>query len=627
MPIVTFKPMDKQVNVQNGSPLLDAAKELGISVEVPCGGNGVCGKCLVQIASGKVDFENNGILPEILVDDGYVLICKAKVLDEPVCVQINDHLAKEKGSFTAASEDMLLVDKALLPTINDLNPIVKKATLSVAPATFGDGLSDYDRLKKAINTTLGGNEINLPLELLKTLPSVIRENNGEITVSYYVNQNNIQIVNVETNNTLSKNFGLAIDIGTTTVAVKLVDLTSAEILSSKTSYNNQIECGLDVISRINYAKKTARLLELKEKVTATINTITEKLLKRNNLDYNDIYNISIAANTTMVHLLLGIEPEYIRLDPYTPAVFDVPYFKASEIGLLANPNAPVFIAPSVGSYVGGDITSGLLCTDLSTEKEELCLFIDIGTNGELVAGNADFLMGCACSAGPAFEGGGIENGMRASEGAIERVEIEKKSGKPYYSTIGAVAPVGICGSGLITLIANLFTTGWLDAAGKLKRDTENEYIKAEGRSAKYIIVKAEDSGNGKPIYINEADIDNFIRAKGAIFSACVVMLNNIGMGFEDVSKMYIAGGFGRYLNIEKAKKIGLIPNLPTEKFHYLGNSSLTGAYATLISSKHREKEKELAAKITYIDLSSEPTYMDEYTAALFLPHTNKKLFE
>jgi uncharacterized 2Fe-2S/4Fe-4S cluster protein (DUF4445 family) len=329
----------------------------------------------------------------------------------------------------------------------------------------------------------------------------------------------------------------------------------------------------------------------------------------------------------MVHLLLGIIPEFIRLEPYTPAIYQVPFYKASEIGLDINPYTPVYLAPSVGSYVGGDITSGILCTRLAAHSEELCLFIDIGTNGEMILGNDDFLLGCACSAGPAFEGGGIEHGMRASQGAIERVDIDKEKGTAACSTIGNTAPAGICGSGMISLIAELFKTGWIDAAGKLNRSKPCSAIEINGKNAKYILAEAEKSKNGKTIYITEADIDNLIRAKGAIFSACRVMLKSIDMDFEDVSRIYIAGGFGRYLDIEKATVIGLLPDLPSEKFTFIGNSSIIGAYMTLLSEKHREKQHELSKKITYLDLSTEPGYMDQYTAALFLPHTDSKLFK
>jgi uncharacterized 2Fe-2S/4Fe-4S cluster protein (DUF4445 family) len=468
--------------------------------------------------------------------------------------------------------------------------------------------------------------INLPLDLLKSLPNVLRGNDGRVTVSFYSQNGVVCIVDIEVDDTVDKHFGVAVDIGTTTISVQLVNMVNGEVVGSKTNYNAQIECGLDVISRINYARKPERLEELRIKVLETINGIIDELTKENEIEKNAIYNASIAGNTVMTHLLLGIIPEYIRLEPYTPAVYNVPLYNAFEIGIEINKLAPIFMAPSVGSYVGGDITSGILCTSLATASEELCLFIDIGTNGELIVGNSDFLIGCACSAGPAFEGGGIESGMRASQGAIERADIDLNTGVATYAVIGNGKPVGICGSGMISLIAELFKTGWIDAAGKFDRSRPSSAIEINGKSAKYILATGSDTKNGNTIYITEADIDNLIRAKAAIFSACRVMLQNISMDFEDLSRIYIAGGFGRYLDIDNAKTIGLIPNLPADKFIFLGNSSMTGAFMTLISKKHREKEQVLAANITYLDLSTEHMYMDGYTAALFLPHTDLSLF-
>jgi uncharacterized 2Fe-2S/4Fe-4S cluster protein (DUF4445 family) len=328
----------------------------------------------------------------------------------------------------------------------------------------------------------------------------------------------------------------------------------------------------------------------------------------------------------MVHLLLGLNPEYIRIEPYTPTLLETPCFSAEEVGIAINQNSWVYISPSVGSYVGGDITAGLLCTGLATDSEDISLFIDIGTNGEIVIGNNNFMMTCACSAGPAFEGGGIDCGMRAAIGAIEKVEVETVTGICKYWTIGNVKPMGICGSGMISLLAGLLLTGWIDAAGKFTRKKKSKAIKVDGRNASYIMVPAKQSATGREITISELDIENIIRAKAAIYSACALMLNQVGMTFNDLSSIYIAGGFGRFLDLEKAMIIGLIPDLPMEKFHYIGNSSLTGSYMILVSQEFRKKQIELCKKMTYLELNTEPGYMDQYTGAMFLPHTNPELF-
>jgi uncharacterized 2Fe-2S/4Fe-4S cluster protein (DUF4445 family) len=340
----------------------------------------------------------------------------------------------------------------------------------------------------------------------------------------------------------------------------------------------------------------------------------------------EIYEAVVSGNTTMTHLLLGIDPEYIRLDPYVPVLLETALFPAKDVGLCINPRAKICFSPGVGSYVGGDITAGILCTDLSKNTAEINLFLDIGTNGELVAGNNEFLMACACSAGPAFEGGGIEFGMRAAHGAVERVEVDPKTGRTRYWTIGNVMPKGICGSGMISLVAELYFKGMIDSAGKLDRSKFSENLVITGRQARYIVVPAHEAGQGKAITVSDADIENIVRAKAAIYSACCLMLSHLEIGFDDLAHVYIAGGFGRFLDIEKAIAVGLLPDVKREKFAYVGNASLSGSCRLLVSGEQRRLQKELARRTTYIDLSDDPRYMDNYTASLFLPHTDLDRF-
>jgi uncharacterized 2Fe-2S/4Fe-4S cluster protein (DUF4445 family) len=276
--------------------------------------------------------------------------------------------------------------------------------------------------------------------------------------------------------------------------------------------------------------------------------------------------------------------------------------------------------------VGGDITAGLLCTDMATDTHDISLFIDIGTNGEIVIGNTDFLMSCACSAGPAFEGGGIECGVRAAAGAIEKVEVDPETARPCCTTIDDEPPLGVCGSGMIDLLANLLRTGWVDRRGELDRTRTSEHIEVAGRRARYLLVPAGESATGKPIYISETEIENVIRAKAAIYSAAALMLERMGLGFEDLDKIYIAGSFGRFLDLEQAITIGMVPDISREKYRYLGNASLTGSYMVLVSQSHRQRQLEIARRMTNIELSTEPEYMDQYTAALFLPHTDLTRF-
>lgn len=626
MPLVTFLPSGKSVAVPSGTTLPDAAREAKIEIESPCGGKGTCGKCIVRIISGDVDSDSLGLLTQTVVSEGNVLACKTRVLNSDVTVEVPEQIGRHGGKFGDSSDDMNLIRHELLPQNWQYDPVALKWYVSVPPAQLGDGLSDLDRLTRALQLVWGKKEFVYPLSVIRLIADMLRAENGNVTVTLIREPERFHVIDIEPGNSTVQHFGVAIDVGTTTVAVQLVFLPEAEIVATRSDYNAQITCGLDVISRINYARRPEHLQELRSRVLWTVNRLIEQVSQSHNVQPQQICNAVISGNTTMTHLLLGLQPEYIRLEPYTPTLLEAPYLSAHDVGLEINPESRVHISPAVGSYVGGDITAGLLCLDLTPRENGVSLFIDIGTNGEIVMGNNDFLMTCACSAGPAFEGGGIEFGMRAAIGAIEKVQIEPATGRAIFETIGNVKPQGICGSGMISLLANLFLTGWLDAAGKLNRNRHCESIFAEGRVAKYIIARADETASGKDIIVSELDIDNMIRAKAAIYSACALMVNQIGMQLSDLEKIYIAGGFGRFLDLEKAIVIGLLPDLPREKFQYIGNSSLLGSYMILVSQEYRQRQLELAKRLTYLELNTDPTYMDQYTGALFLPHTNPNLF-
>jgi len=626
MSLVTFQPGNIKIEAESGTNLAELIKKAGIDFDLPCGAKGTCGKCIVTIKSGLIDSENYSILSRDELSDGYVCACRARVSDSDIVIILPDNIKQTKGKFTDSLEDYKLVQQNLFPKNFDYNPLAVKWMVNVPPPMPLDGLSDIDRLSRLLQTGWGVEEITYPLSVIRRVSDAIRENDGEMTLMLIREPHRCHVVGIEPGNTTVKQYGIAVDIGTTTIAVQLVNLPSLRVMGTANDYNAQIKCGLDIISRINYAQKPERLEELRILVMETINKLIKQVCVVREVAPHEIFNAVISGNTTMIHLFLGLKPEHIRLHPYTPTVLKVPFITAAEVGIDINPESWMYISPAVGSYVGGDITAGILCTDLATESEEVNLFIDIGTNGEIVLGNNDFLISCACSAGPAFEGGGIENGVRASLGAIDNIDIDQNTGAASWSTIGNVRPVGICGTGIISLLANLLITGWIDPAGKLNREKECESIDIYGKKAYFNIVPASESGTSKAIRISENEFENIIRAKAAIFSAVCLIMDQIGIGFDDLSKVYIAGGFGRYLNLKDAKTIGLIPDLPLRKFRYIGNSSLIGSNMILVSQEFREKQIELANRMTYIDLSTDPNYMNQYTAALFMPHTNLGLF-
>jgi uncharacterized 2Fe-2S/4Fe-4S cluster protein (DUF4445 family) len=509
-----------------------------------------------------------------------------------------------------------------LAELPELDPPVVRRPLRVAPPALQDGLSDLDRIERALREQWGSDPVTFTLSTMRAAAEALRAEGGRVTATAIREPGRLRVIGVEAGHRRDRVHGIAVDLGTTTAAVQLIDLSTGRILATGADYNAQIPCGLDVISRIDFARRPGGLEELRRRAVDTLNRLVREVAAGEGVDASEIRCAAISGNTTMTHLLLGLGPEYIRLEPYSPTVLEPAALRAAELGLDIDPDSAVFLSPCVGSYLGGDITAGLLCTDLVTGSDDVDLFIDIGTNGELVVGNAEFLMACACSAGPAFEGGGIDCGVRAINGAIHRLQVDPESGRAHYSTIGDVAPRGLCGSGIIDLLANLLLTGWIDLAGKLDRSRRSPFIETEGRRARYLVAPAEETATGRPIAITETGIENIIRAKAAVYSASSLLLKRVGLTFSDLTRIYIAGGFGSFLDLEKATAIGLIPDLPPERFHYLGNASLTGSRLVAVSRDFRRRQRDLARRITNVELSADPAYMDHYTSALFLPHTD-----
>ncbi len=418
--------------------------------------------------------------------------------------------------------------------------------------------------------------------------------------------------------------GVAVDIGTTTVSGALLNIDTGDVLGKASKGNAQIRYGADVINRIINQTKPGGVEKLQHAVREeTLIPIIDQLCEQGGIEPSQIKCCSIAGNTTMEHLFVGANGDSIRLEPFVPEFLELTGKTASDLGLPFDPDSPVILAPNVGSYVGGDITAGVLASRL-WNSSEMTLFIDLGTNGEIVFGNSDFMLCCACSAGPAFEGGDISCGMRATNGAVDACTINEETMTPTFSVIGDEKPAGLCGSGLIDVIAELFRCGIINSKGRFARDGER--IIRSDVSAEYILAFADESASGQMLTINETDIDNFVRAKGAIFSAIRSMLSSLDMPVEILDRVIIAGGIGSGINIHNAISIGMLPKIPEEKYAYIGNSSLTGSCAILLSSAAEEKVFELARNMTYIELSTHPGYMDEFVAACFIPHTDASLF-
>lgn len=627
---VTFLPFGVSLEVPAGTSILDAARSANLPLRSTCGGRGTCGECVVRITSGAFTGKAAAALSERLAAEGYALACLAEVNDDltirlPQFQQLSIKSVSDSTFFDEHKDE--------LSGAYEIRPEIETYDLHVPPATLEENYSDLKRMERELRRKYRINNPRCEYGPLRGLARAVRENDGNVTIILYRDDERGTIIDIKPKYEKSGLYGIACDLGTTTVSVQLVDLDSGKILRTASSYNQQIKCGEDVISRINYARDPEKLHEAHTLAITTINQLIEQAISDLRISSSDIYYASVSGNTTMTHLFLNIEPRYIREEPYVPTVNSAPIIPSDRLGLRMNPEGRVHCAPAVGSYVGGDITAGLLCTPILRDAEKVSLFIDVGTNGELVVGNSEWLMGCACSAGPAFEGSGIKCGMPATEGAIERLRLHA-DGTLDYEVIGDSKPKGLCGSGLIDLLAELLVHGYIDRSGTFNDEKATSRIIDSETGACFLVLGGEHCFWERDLVITENDIKNLIRTKGAVFSACSLLLKNVGFTYDKLDAIYIAGGFGRYLDIENAIRIGLFPDVDRSKFHYLGNSSLLGSYLILISDRNRKLVNEIANKMTYLELSTEPGYMNEYTGALFLPHTHidyfpsvKKLFD
>ena len=627
---VFFKSHNKEVECEVGEKLLDVARNADIFIDAPCNGNKSCGKCKVKLLEGKCNTEKTVHITDEEWDEGYILACATKITEDitievPEKLSSSMHGMKIEGVGKKVDKELFERAKNIIES-NDLSyqTNIIKQYVELDKPSIDDNISDIDRIERHMKQELNIDAIDFRLDVLRKIPKILREDDFKITLTYLKKKNKITILNIEAGNKEGELYGLAIDIGTTSVVVCLVNLTTNEVIDKASSGNAQIRYGADVINRIVFAVRKNNLeLMRKAVVDDTINPLIQAIYEKTGVDRDNVIRVVLSGNTTMSTLFLGIYPDYIRLEPFIPPYLKSPKLMGENVGLNVNESALIYLSPNVASYVGGDITAGVLSSGIWA-SEENTLFIDLGTNGEIVFGNKDFMMCCACSAGPAFEGGGISCGMRASAGAIEKVKIDKETLNPTLTIIDDCEPIGICGSGIIDLICQMLITKVIDRRGKIQRGLDNRRIRFnEHDIGEYVLAFKEDYESlENDLVINEIDIDSFIRAKGAIYSGASVLIESLGMDFDVIDKVYIAGGIGNNLDIENSILIGLLPDVDRSKFQYIGNSSLVGSYLALISKDAREKLEEIGSQMTYVELSVYPTYMDEFVSACFLPHTN-----
>ena len=619
-PIVVFYPDGKCINAEPGTNLLELARSAGVSIDSSCGGKGVCGKCKVLIKYGEVKTHLTAELTGQEKEEGYVLACQSEIVGDvvvevPVSSQLGELQILQSGAES-------IID------LEAITPLTQKVDVVLNAPSLEDNSGDLERLARGLRKQIENSQLHVDLDVLKRLPRALRENNWQVAVTIMNSMNRPEVIDVQPIVESRHNYGIGIDVGTTTIVVHLINLDTGSSVGVQSAYNAQIKYGEDVIARIIYANENEDgLEELKRAVVDTINSLILDLTGPNQISPSEITCAVCAGNTTMTHLLLGIDPTSIRREPYIPVVQWVPIIRAHQIGLNINHGAGIYCFPAVGGYVGGDITAGVLATAIA-ESSDLSMLIDVGTNGEIVLGNNEWLICCSCSAGPAFEGCGMEHGMHATAGAIERLEYNPHKDEVIFSTIGGrMPPRGICGSGLIDALATLLESGAMDRAGKINLSWRSPRIRIMDDEPQFVFVWGREVGREDDIFLTEADIQNLMRSKSAVYAGATLLLQNLGLSFEDVEQIRIAGGFGNYLDIEKSVMIGLLPDVPLDRIRFVGNTSAAGARMALLTEDARQKAKEISREMTYVELMAEGNrFMDEFIAGLFLPHTDTSLF-
>jgi uncharacterized 2Fe-2S/4Fe-4S cluster protein (DUF4445 family) len=618
MRTVTFLPSYRKIDVPRGSTILDAAQRAGLNINVVCGGQGKCGKCVVYVQSGKTEFDrqkHSRFFTEEELAKGACLACATSVQGDLQVIIPDSTLIQEQKILIEGLESEI-----------EFHPSVRKYYVELEPPTLADPSPDLSRLLWGIQKSGGpvAEKMYAPLEMLREIPAMLRHSDWKVTGTIALVPGGYRLIDLQENNTSKRLYGAAVDLGSTTVVVYLWDLVSGKVVGVASNYNKQISCGEDILARVNFARKNG-LSKLQALAAESINTALTAASNTAGIDRDDIYEVVVAGNTVMTHMLLGIDPAYMIAEPYVPVVQRALSVAANRLGITCNPNGGVFAFPAVSDFIGGDIIADILACGMG-EREQVSLLIDIGTNFEVVLGNRDWMFSCAGAAGPALEGGEVLFGMRANPGAIDQITLEPQSLKPAYTTINGIRPRGITGSGLVDLLADLLSTCVIDRNGRINASISNPRIRKGTHFAEFVVVWAQETDIGKDIVITENDIKNLIMSKASVHAACVTLMKQAGVTRHELSTIYFAGAFGNYLNKKNATTIGLIPEIAPENIRNIGNGAVTGANIALINRRKRKTLDEIALKIAYIELNAEPAFMDEYTSSAFLPHTDLSLF-
>jgi uncharacterized 2Fe-2S/4Fe-4S cluster protein (DUF4445 family) len=619
---VTFIPQNKSVRVEADTSLLEAAQRAGITINNLCGGDGICARCKMIITQGKV---TGRVSPKLTRDEirrGFVLACQTPVDDNLVVEIPEETWAKEK--LVAAADAARFRDltegweyeKDLVPA-----PLVTKVYLEIEEPDLANNMADHQRVDDAIRKALKYRSMQMGLKIIKTLPEILRQSDYKITATVGLRRDIAEVMNIESGNTADRNFMAVVDMGTTTIVAHLLNTNTMETLDARACFNSQGIYGREVTRRMITAEQKG-VEELQRLLVEDINGLIDQLADANHVKLKDISAVVCSGNTAMGHFLLGLCTRNIRRNPYVATTVSPPPLRAVEVGLNINPRGLLYSLPAISGWVGSDITAGILSTRMN-EREELSLLLDIGTNGEIVIGNREWLVSASASAGPALEGASVDCGMRAEAGAIEKVYVE--NGAIKYQTIDGKRPKGICGSGIIDAVAVLLDQGYINRSGVFVEEDKPQVETVDGLK-RYVIADGKETGSGHPVYFSESDIENVITAKAAIFAAMKILLRRLDLTFDDIERFCIAGAFGSYINIEHAVAIGLIPDIERSRFEFVGNTSIKGAKIVAFYKEALYKIEKIREDTTYYDLMGANDYVEEFQKAMFLPHTDIEIF-
>lgn len=605
---VLFEPQGRKIEVEKGLTVLNAARMAGIGVRSDCGGRGLCGKCLVIVEDqSSLSPTSNAELQHISSDKlkkGYRLACQS-IIKDSVIVFI---------PYESRLESRRILSEGVGRHF-ELNPAVRKIRLILPKPSLQDTTPDFERLCNVLRG-MGFTRIEMDHELMQKLPITLRRAYWSVAAVLWMDR---EIISLEEDG-VDEVYGVSIDIGTSKIVLHLVNLVTGETTSIKSIENPQIAYGEDVISRINYiALNEEGLKRLQELVLEAINMLIDEACRETGVKRDCIYEVTVVGNTAMHHIFLGYNPKQLAVAPYVPVAKQSVNVKAKRLGLKVNPLANVYVLPIIAGFVGADAIADALASGIY-EVDELSLLIDIGTNSEVFIGNREDIVSCSCAAGPAFEGMHIEHGVKAVTGAIERIKINPKDYEVEYKTINDAKPIGICGSAMVDVVAEMFKCGIIDRHGHFNKNISTNRLRRENGMLKFIIAWKEESGTGRDITVSEKDVQEIILAKAAISSSIAVLMREKGVKKEDIGRVYIAGAFGSYLNAESALFLGLIPDVALERVSFVGNTAIAGAKICLLSRNMRDVADNLSRTIRYIELTAHPAFHREFIDALMIPH-------